>query len=145
VTLSLSRFVPANESYAQLQLIAFDDVSKRVHCAYVSHKGQRVIELWAQNLGPRSCRLITPIDFDTKPFSLRLEKRGAVYAALWSTNGVEFQQLDPPALFVKERPARLGFVAAYDPTASSVALIDSFSVEALPPNTPAGSPQKPIR
>jgi hypothetical protein len=67
------------------------------------------------------------------PFYLRLTKTGATYTQSWSTDGIHYTTINSPRHLGNGSPAYLGFCAGADPSDSSHAHIDSFTVEGTSP------------
>lgn len=131
VTMKLNSFVPASSNYAQIGLIALDDEDNYVRLDYGYISNRRAIESGvevAANWTPTD----TAHDFGSDGSYLRITKIGDVYTESYSTDGTTFTQVNSPIVFGDGTPTELGFLASVDPTESSIAYIDSFTVEAVP-------------
>ena len=67
-------------------------------------------------------------DFGSGSFYLRLTKVGNVYTQSFSTDGVLFTNINASITYGDGTPTKLGFIASDDPSETSHAHIDSFTV-----------------
>ncbi len=129
-TLKLNSFVPVNNDFAQIDVIALDDEDNFVRVNYLSYAGQMSIELGKEvnaNWGAQ----VTPHSFGSNSFFLRLTKIGTSYRSSYSTDGVNYTNINNSLTYGDGSPAWVGFVAGADPSEASHAIIDSFTVETI--------------
>jgi cytochrome c len=128
ITLSFNSFVPAKNDHAQVCIVAMDDEDNFVRANYGFIMGGRAAE-FGKEVGANWVPQQTRLDLGSGAFWLRLTKNGAVYTQSYSTDGITYTQINAPISFGDGSPARLGFVSGVDPSESSHAYIDSFTVE----------------
>lgn len=128
ITMRFKSFVPANNDHAQVCVIAMDDEDNFVRANYGFINGARRAEL-GKEVAASWSQQQTALDLGDGAFFLRLTKTGRTYTQSYSTNGTNFTKVNSPIRFGNGSPARLGFASGADPSESSHALIDSFTVQ----------------
>lgn len=132
VTMALTSFVPVSQAYAQINVLAFDDMDNHVRAAYLYNGSTRIIELSKDAGASFTVHGSTSVDFGSSPFYLRLTKIGNLYTQSYSTDGSIFTPLSGSMAYGDGTPTYLGFIALADPSQSSIANIDSFTIAAIP-------------
>ena len=118
----------------QVDILAYDDDDNYVRAVYGSPYGERQLEFFRETNGvdpwPTS---LTPHDFGSDPFYLRLTKVGNVYTQYYSLDGATYEQANSPLVFGDGTPAKVGFAAFADPHESTHAYIDSIQISGTAP------------
>jgi hypothetical protein len=133
VTAKLRWLVPPTVNWGQFDLLAYDDDDNHVRLAHGCLEGALRLDNAGEAGGAYSSHGVTEANFGTGWFWLQMRKRGTAYSAYYSTDGVTFIPASGPFIYGDGTPAKLGFVAMVDPNQSATVLVDSFTVEAIPP------------
>ena len=128
ITMKFNSFIPADNNHAQVCIIVMDDEDNFVRANYGFINGARRAEFGKEVAAGWSSQQ-TALDLGTNAFFLRLTKTGKTYTQSYSTNGTNYAKVNSSITFGDGSPARLGFASGADPSESSHALIDSFTVE----------------
>ena len=135
ITVRIESYTGSNQQYDQFDILAYDDDDNHVRCDYTYISGRRCLEFGKEEAGNWGADSVE-MDFGSTSFYLRLSKTGNVYRQSYSTNGLDFIEVNSPITYGDGSPAKLGFVLSDDPAETSVARIDSFEVTgAAPPAT----------
>jgi uncharacterized repeat protein (TIGR02543 family) len=134
LTIRVIEFSPVHQHAAQIDLIAYDDDDNLVRNIYGYPFGAHYLEFGSEvggvwsNTANADPEALTPIDFGSAPFYLRLRKIGDTYRQYYSTDGVVFTSTVKTITYGDGTPAKIGFVALADPSESSLAKIDWVEV-----------------
>jgi hypothetical protein len=138
LTLKLHWLVPPVQSYAQVDLLAYDDDDNHVRPQYVHTPDGVGMGNGFEVGGSFTGSAATPLDLGTNQVWMQMQKAGLTFSVWYSTNGVNFAPAGSAFSYPNAHPAKLGFVAMADPASSAQMLIESFTVEAGTPH--AGLP-----
>jgi hypothetical protein len=127
-TMRVILFSPLALPYHQIAILAYDDDDNYARAIYGHINPQRQLQFGCEVAGSWSSSL-TPQDFGTDPFYLRLAKTGNQYTQYYSTDGGAWTQVNGTVTYGDGTPARIGFIASDGSGGESRAHIDWFRVE----------------
>ncbi len=135
VILAVQHFEPIQGGWAQVDLLAFDDVDNHYRGGYgnlFDLNNTRYLtnarEVGGVYIGTGN----TLHNFYAAPFYLRVTKRGTAYHLYYSLNGLTYLDSGLGTNYGDGTPAYLGLVAMADQSQTSVATIDYFAVVSKP-------------
>ena len=127
--MKVNSFLAPAADHPQIVIVAYDDDDNYIRSGYgMIDSTPRLVH--ATEIESSFDLRLSNRDLGPSPFHLQLRKTGTLYTQFYSTDGVSFTQANEPLIYGDGTPAKLGFVAMVDPTESSLAVIDSFTVEA---------------
>ena len=138
-TARIDSFSLTNSSYAQFDLLAYDNDNNHVRSIY-GHIGARRMEFGKEVNAAWSTSIGSGLDFGTGPFYMRLKKEGSVYSQYWSTDGITFTQSNSTITYGDGTPLKLAVMSHADPTSSSQFSVDWVRVTDLDGYDPVPEP-----
>lgn len=127
-TMSVLRFDPLGLPYHQIGMLAYDDDDNYVRSIYGYISPERQLQFGSEVAAVWNSSL-TPQDFGTARFYLRLTKTGNQYRQYYSTDGTVWTQANGVVTYGDGTPQKIGFIASDGTGGESRAFVDWFQVD----------------